>query len=282
MASSSSNKKNVAIGKRAKIDSAQKHMLIFVGSASVLLGVTVVAVIYFAKLISFNTKVISAKRDVVDAYVSTQESLNEISKKIAGLSVNEYLESVARLRDEDCKDYQTAIGETVKLSDLERVRECSALRVITDALPYSKNADTALTSFYLLNVKAGEAGASLDTVSGSEFESIQLGEDGSVKLSTMSVAAEFSDEPGAILESLKYIEKSVRNYEISRATISYGNKENGGQILTLSSSFTAFFADVSGLTNQKLTVCAKADNEKCTAAGGDGSIVDLSQLTEDY
>ena len=53
MASSSSNKKNVAIGKRAKIDSAQKHMLIFVGSASVLLGVTVVAVIYFAKLISF-------------------------------------------------------------------------------------------------------------------------------------------------------------------------------------------------------------------------------------
>lgn len=282
MASSSSNKKNVAIGKRAKIDSAQKHMLIFVGSASVLLGVTVVAVIYFAKLIAFNSKVIGAKHEVVAAYVTTQESLNEISKKIAGLSVNEYLESVARLRDEDCKDFQTAVGNTVKLSDLERVRECSALRVITDALPYTKNADTALTSFYLLNVKAGEAGASLDSVAGSEFESVTLGE-GAAKLSTMSVAAEFSDEPAAIMESLKYIEKSVRNFEISRATISYGKNETSGTtILSLSSSFVSYFADVSGLANQKLTVCAKADNEKCLTAGGDGSLIDLSTLVEEY
>ena len=100
MASSSkSGGKTVAIGKRAKIDSAQRYMLIFVGVASVLLGITVVAVIYFAKTISFNAKLIAAKDEIITVYKNTQKNLDSISNKISGLSTHDYLESVGRMRD---------------------------------------------------------------------------------------------------------------------------------------------------------------------------------------
>lgn len=281
MASSSSgSKKNVAIGKRAKIDSAQKHMLIFVGSASVLLGVTVVAVIYFAKLISFNAKVISTKSDVAKTYEQTQTSLKEISKKIAGLSTNEYLESVARMRSNDCKNYQTGVGETVKLADLEMVRECSALRVITDALPYTQNMDSALTSFYILIILA-KNGASIDHIAGSEFESATLNDD--YDISTLNINVEFNDKPASILSSLQSIERSIRNFDIRRATISFSKEENDKDpTISLNAGFSAYNTGVVGLTNERITVCAKEDNEKCMAAGGDGSVIDLSAKEEDY
>ena len=272
--SSSSSKKNVAVGKRAKIDSAQKHMLIFVGAASVLLGITIVAVIYFAKVISFNTKVIGAKGEVVEAYTKTQNSLKEISKVIAGLSTNEYLESVARMRGQDCKDFQTAVGETVKLSDLERVRECSALRVITDALPYTENQDTALTSFYILLILA-KNGASIEHLGASEFEKSVVGD---VTLSHMSITAEFNDSPESVMSSLKSIEKSIRNFDIQHASISYGKNDSEEPTLSVTASFYSYNATQAGLVNLKRTVCAKKDNEKCMAAGGDGYIQDLSEM----
>jgi hypothetical protein len=273
MASSSkSSSKNVAIGKRAKIDSAQRYMLIFVGIASVVIGVTIVAVIYFAKTIAFNNKLITAKDEVIKIYESTQNNLSSISNQISGLSTNEYLESVGRMSRNDCQKFQVGIDgvpENVSLSTLEDVRECSALRVITDALPYTKNQDTALTSFYILLMRA-EEGASIDSLSATDIESGEAG------LSMMKINADFIDDPDRVLNSLVEIEKSIRDYVVDKANLAYGfDEETGSSSLTLTASYKTYFADKAGLISVQRTVCAKETNEKCTAAGGDNSIKEL-------
>lgn len=279
MASSTKSSKSVALGKRAKIDSAQRYMLIFVCAASVLLGVTVVAVIYFTKLISFNLKLISVKNEVITTYKNTQKNLKEISNSVSGLSTNEYLESVSRMRGSNCEGFdEKGMDGSYSLSDLPMVRECSALRVITDALPYTRNQDSALTSFYILLLLA-DHGASIDGISASDFEPIQVGD---VALSTMKISADFKDSQTAIQKSLQSIEKSIRNFNISKAMLAYSEDEETGLTqLNLSASFMSFNAEKAGLVAIKRTVCAKADNEKCTAAGGDNGIVELSSLEYD-
>ncbi len=270
MASSSkSSSKSVAIGKRAKIDSAQRHMLIFVGVASVLLGITVVAVIYFAKVISFNAKLISAKDDIIKVYKNTQNNLDTISNKISGLSINDYLESVGRMRDINvCADYDgQGLDAKYSLDKLPNVRKCSALRVITDALPYTKNPDSALTSFYILLLLADNKGAQVDSIKGSEFGDTVVN---GVNMSTLTISADFRDSSDKVLRSLTSIEKSIRNFNVTKMTFSYGNSEDGGNNLALSASFVVYSANKAGLVNVSKTVCAKATNEKCTKAGGDG------------
>ena len=280
MASSSkSGNKAVAIGKRAKIDSAQRYMLIFVGVASVLLGITVVAVIYFAKTISFNAKLISAKDQVIAVYKSTQENLDSISNKISGLSINDYLESVGRMRDINvCASYDgKGIDQTYSLEQLPNVRKCSALRVITDALPYTKNQDSALTSFYILLLLADNTGASVDSIKSTEYDTTVVG---GVSLSSLRINAEFRDTPVKVMQSISSIEKSIRSYSISKMTFSYGSDEETANMLSLSANYVTYSADKAGLITVKKTVCAKADNEKCTKAGGDGH--EIEQTSTEY
>ena len=271
--SSKSSSKSVALGKRAKIDSAQRNMLIFVGIASVLIGITVVAVIYFAKTISFNNKLIAAKADIIKVYSKTQDNLTSISNKISGLSTNEYLESVARMRDKACtnEEQEKGVDDKYTLEQLENVRRCSALRVITDALPYTKNQDSALTSFYILNVLS-QGGASIDSIKATDFEPTSFE---GISLSAMKISADLKDTPNNILSSISSIEKSIRNFNIDKATLSFGLNEEVGTMLTMSAAYYSYSADKAGLTYQKKIVCANKDNEKCKKAGGDGRVLEV-------
>lgn len=274
MASSSkSGNKAVAIGKRAKIDSAQRYMLIFVGVASVLMGITVVAVIYFAKTISFNAKLIATKDEIIESYKHTQDNLDSISNKISGLSTNDYLESVGRMRDINvCSEYDGQGMDTkYSLEKLPNVRKCSALRVITDALPYTKNPDSALTSFYILLLLADNKGAQVDSISSSSFEDTVIN---GVNLSTLKISADFRDSPEKVLRSMTSIEKSIRNFNVTNMTLTFGSNEQTGNNLALSSTYVVYSANKAGLITVKKTVCAKATNEKCTKSGGDGHVIE--------
>ena len=266
--SSKGSSKSVALGKRAKIDSAQRNMLLFVGGASVLLGITVVAVIYFAKTISFNSKLIAAKDEVISVYKKTQDNLKSISNKISGLSTNEYLESVGRMRDNVCESYDSAgMDEKYSLEQLPNVRKCSALRVITDALPYTKNQDSALTSFYILLLLA-KNGALVDSIRATDFDDTKIN---NVPLSTMKISADFKESPNRVLNSINSIEKSIRNFNVNKATLNYSVDEKTGiKSLSLSAAYISYSADKAGLVTVKKTVCANAKNENCIKAGGDG------------
>ncbi|MBR0134478.1 hypothetical protein IJM16_04450 [Candidatus Saccharibacteria bacterium] len=267
MATTKSNSKSVALGKRSKIDSAQRNMLIFVGAASVILGITIVAVIYFAKTISFNKKLIAAKDEVIASYKSTQKNLNDISNKISGLSTNENLESVGRMRDSICEGYDgKGLDVSYSLEQLPNVRKCSALRVITDALPYTKNQDSAVTSFYILIMLAKD-GALIDGLRPNDFDKSTIDD---VTFNTMKINVDFKATQEKILNTLNSIEKSIRNFNVSRASLSYGRGDNAGSDISFSASYLSYSSDKAGLVQVKKVVCAKADNDKCRQAGGDG------------
>ncbi|MCQ2568730.1 MAG: hypothetical protein MJ155_00330 [Candidatus Saccharibacteria bacterium] len=269
-----SNKKNgPAIGKRAKIDKAQRNMLIVVAIASVVLGITLVLVVYFAKTMSFNAKLIGVNGEVINVYKQTQTSLETISNEVTDLASNEYFESVARQRSEDCAVFDESGEDNAKtefsLEEIETARECSALRVITDALPSVMNKETAMTSFIIL-LELPSDGSSVDSASGGELGSATVGD---VTLNTIDMAVSFDDsDEGKIFRSLESIEKSIRNFDIKAASITF----RGSEGLELGTTYATYYSGDSTLQYIKRTVCADKENEKCIKAGGDDSIVDMA------
>lgn len=273
--SSSSKKSGPAIGKRAKIDKAQRNMLIFVGAASVVLGVTLVLVVYFAKTMAFNSKIIGVNGEVIDVYKRTQSSLETISNEITELSSNEYFESVGRQRNESCAVFDESDGRDAKtefsLEEIETARECSALRVITDALPSVMNRETAMTSFIIL-LELPTDGSSVDSATGGDIGSATVGD---VTLNTIDVAVNFDDsDEGRIFKSLESIEKSIRNFDIKSVAITFRD----GQGLELGTTYATYYSGDSSLQYIKRTICADKDNEKCMKAGGDDSIIDVTSM----
>ncbi len=67
--------KEIAIGKRAKITKAQQNMLLSVGVASIILGVSTALTIRFIQQISFNSKVIATEEESIVAYSDAIKSI---------------------------------------------------------------------------------------------------------------------------------------------------------------------------------------------------------------
>ncbi len=269
--------KGAALGKRAKIDSAQRGMLVSVGIASVIFGIAVVGVIYFVKLISFNSKLITVKDEIIEVYINTQNNLKKISNRVSELSVNEYLESVGRMRKTDCESNSEGVEDgvtEVSLDRLETVRECSALRVITDALPYQENEDSTLTAFYILLILANN-GSTVERVAKSDASRTTIN---GMDFGTISIGVNFSDTPTHIRNSLASIESSIRSFDVINAVISYAPEDEDGfaiDSIDLNATYRSYYAGKLQLNSVKRTVCAKSDNQKCAEAGGDNSIVEM-------
>ena len=88
MASKVDKGKGVAFAKRAKISKAQQSMLIAIGLASVVLGVTLVGVIYLVKVIRFNMDIISEKDESIKGFSRVQTNLKTIASKVGDLAVS--------------------------------------------------------------------------------------------------------------------------------------------------------------------------------------------------
>lgn len=272
---SGSKKNGPALGKRAKIDSAQRNMLVAVGIASVVFGITLVMVVYFAKTISFNAKLIGVKDEVIASYKQAQNSLESISNEINDLAYNEFFESVARQRSEKCRN-SNKLGEIEEysLEELDKASECSALRVITDALPTQQNIETALTSFIIL-LELPENGTVVTNASAGDISSASIGEDGTT-LNTIGVTLTFEDgDASRIMNSLSSIENSIRNYDIRLANFNFGDG------LEINAEYSAYYTDSATLHNIRRIVCADAENENCIKAGGDNTKIEVI-VTPDY
>lgn len=276
MADSGSKKKNgPALAKRAKIDKAQQNMLIAVGVASVVFGITLVMVVYFAKTISFNAKLIGVKDEVITSYKQTQSSLEAISEQVFELANNENFESVARQRSEDCRAANNLDEiQEYSLEELNKASECSALRVITDALPTVENIETALTSFIIL-LELPENGTQVTNATAADVMSTTIGDD--TLLNTIGITLTFDDDDSnRIMNSLTSIEKSIRNYDIRLASMTF--RDNSG--LEINAEYSTYFSSASTLHMVKRIVCADSDNENCVQAGGDGTMIELSAVAE--
>ena len=265
--------KGVAFGKWAKIDRAQRNMFLAVCGASVILGITIVGVIQFSKTIAFNAKLITEKDKVIKDYVSIQNSLKSISDQIGELTNNENLEVVARTRANDCvKMADSSIIESDSIEDIEVARTCTALRVIPDAMPSSKNEEATLSSMnQLLLWSNGGTGVGLKAISGDSNNvsaSPSMGE-GST-MSNISLSLSLNDEATRIKGALSTIEDSIRNYDISDIKIQWSGDEfdNSGvyipPTIEVNGTFNAYYSNPVSIEKQSKKICADDQSEKCT------------------
>ncbi len=285
--------KEIAIGKRAKISEAQQYMLLSVLGASIVLGAAISLTINFIQHISFNTKIIMAEEESIAAYsnviksigvckspsgsVYSDDELNrcdpdsiEVSEIpgtlraniIENLAANEALNSVPKENDSSCINPLTGKNYTYKeldeiydeanggseLSAASRlIRSCSALRVIPDALPAFKNEEALLASLNKLFIMSGWEPESLSPSGSTSVV------DEEKNLNAISLSLSVEANTGTTMNVLNNIERSIREFNIERATIEWGSNDT----LVLQAQATAYYMDESSITETTQTIKAE-------------------------
>jgi len=283
--------KNVALAKRAKIDKAQQLMLLAVCGASIVLGITVVGIVYFAKVIKFNARLIDEKDTVILGYKEIQNNLESIASTVSALTDNDKLESVARKRADECYSKADAAegGSTIySLEDIEVARTCSSLRLIPDAMPSTENADAASTSLYqLLLWSNNNSGVQVESLGPNDnYSDMTITDSDGMESTakTIGLALTLNDTADAVKGALSSIENSIRNYDIKSASISWNHAEDGdggGEYIELSAAYVTYYSTATGLQRSKKTLCADKESEACVKAGGDGTIKEVANYEED-
>lgn len=258
--------KEKSLEKRAKISQAQKYMFLAVLGASVVLGAAFAVVIKSVNKISFNSSVIAAEDQAIVAFsdaiknigictkpsgkVYTDEELKKCSPDsvsatsvpgtlrsniLESLAASTALESVANQGNSSClnpstgknytykemqEKYQDADTDT-KLNEASAlIKSCSALRVIPDALPAYENEEALLASvdkIFRISDTEPESLSPTDETDVATFGS---------NLYTISVRLSVEDSAGTVNKILENVERSIRNFNIERATINWSTNDS--------------------------------------------------------
>ena len=275
--SSTSSSKGVAIGKRAKISSAQKNMLIAVGATSMLLGVTIVGVIYLTKKISFNSVIVSENDAVIKDLKKTQDNLVRLSTAVSDLASNEKLESVALERDKvkcDAETLKKIMSEDgYNLDNIEMVRTCSALRVVADTLPSTENHDASNSSINWLIIRDDHSiqleGISNASSYSSGFSNASTGGE-ALNLKALGTSISIEDSATKVNRAISSIESSIRNFDIESASISWSGYDRGADnsSIEFGATYRSYYSDKVGLQRNSKVICADKTSKKCVKAGG--------------
>jgi hypothetical protein len=265
--------KGVAFGKWAKIDKAQRNMFLAVCATSIVLGVTIVGLIYFGKTIAFNGKLIDEKGKIIKGYTTIQNNLKKVSQDVGELRKSEQLEVVARARANDCLNLSKEANEDDELNNIELARVCTALRVIPDAIPSKENAEAALASLNQLLLWSDGA-IQIEGMVGAEVDASTLyDENGSPVANSLNVvgaSVSLDDSATRIHKALDTIENSIRNYDIVSATISFSGDSVSADEIELNSTFRAYYSNAVNIESKTKKVCADDTSDKCTGKKSSG------------
>lgn len=266
------NGKGAAFGKRAKIDQAQKTMMIAICLSSVILGATAVGVVYLTKTIKFNAAIIEDKDKVIADYKQSQKNLEIVKTSIEELKTNEYLESIAGTRDAGrCSDYTN--GNNASEENIELMRNCSSLRVISDTLPSGLNKEATLSSFNQLLLWSNNSnGVSIEGLSGDVNGTADM-TGLSENIHPISVSISLSDSASRVNSALSVIESSIRNFDIASASLAWNSEDDA---VELHASYNAYYSSPVEITTNKRKICSDDKNEVCikekakiTGSGGE-------------
>lgn len=165
---------------------------------------------------------------------STSECINPLTKK------NYTYEELEKL-------YVDAGNNAEELATATSlIQSCSALRIIPDALPAFKNEEALLSSLNKIFIVSGWEPESL-TPSGSSSSS-SFG----TNLNTFSVRLSVEANTQTTTNVLNNIERSIRDFDITRATIGWGSNNT----LTLQAQATAYYMTPSALKESTKTIKA--------------------------
>lgn len=248
-----------AESKRQRISRAQQITLLEVLGASLVLGACIVIATFLIKYINFNTKIISAKNDAITAYDQTirnvgvcvdkdkngrlsndelekcqpnEVSLNAVTdslryKILVEMAQNADLESVARQRNANCYDdegkwidfnalYEQSTNESDRQQYLQASKICSALRVIPDALPSVLNTEALMASLNQILIITGwepDRLAPRDDMVVSEIPGLDV----------IPVLLRIESSDAVVIDVLHNIERSIREFDITVATVEWTN-----------------------------------------------------------
>ena len=272
--------KGTALLKRVKIDKAQRNMFIAVCISSIIVGVSLVASVWFVRKIKFNKKIISQSDKVITDLKSSISNLAALKMNVADLTSNENLEVVAREKDKKnggvskyCEKYINAeINNEEGVKDVEMARTCSALRLIPDALPSVENQEATFGSFETL-IMNNLSYDNLSANSGSSY-SAYTSDSTNVTDTVHTISANLTavDTQTRIYNGLSSIERSIRNYDISNITITWTDETRSDDGIELNATFDAYYADEVVPSVKTRRICADKTNKVCLGQGGDESV----------
>ncbi|MBQ9029641.1 hypothetical protein IJ114_02650 [Candidatus Saccharibacteria bacterium] len=298
-----------AVEKRAAISKSQKQILLTIGGTAVFVGVCVVLISYFMRLLGFNARVIEAKDASIANYSTTIKNVGVCKTSGSGVITDEELkkctpntylsdtlngtlrynvmvqtadnkdlESVARnlqtscyssdgqkinfkelydKAEEEAKSNPSVSAEDLKARYLDMMKNCSALRAVPDALPAQKNTEALLASLNRLFDVAGWSPSGLspdNSTSKSPYDGV------------MAIPVSLSVEANSAqtLNVLSTIEKSIRTFDITSATIEW----SANDVLKLSSLARAYYTNEESLTKKTVTVYADTSKKNSTRRTG--------------
>ncbi|MBO7718466.1 hypothetical protein J6S37_03175 [Candidatus Saccharibacteria bacterium] len=288
--------KEIAIGKRAKISQAQQYMLLAVFGAAVFLGIAIALVLHFIKTISFNTRIIMAEEESIATYSKVIETTGVCKKPsgsiysdselekcnpdaietseipgtlryeiLENLAANEALNSVPKETNSNCINPET--GKSFTFQELTKaskeakganelhaasqlIKSCSALRIIPDAIPAYENEEALLAS---LNNIFNISGWSPESISPGNASDASSSIDG---LENIAVNLIVEADSGVTMNVLNNIERSIREFNIERATIEW----SGNASLSLRAQATAYHTNKSTISETTKTISPEEGN----------------------
>ncbi len=198
------------------------------------------------------------------------------------MAQNSDLESVARKRNANCYNekgeridfnelYSQATSDKDREQYLQAAKICSALRVISDALPAQKNTEALMASLNQIFIVAGKEPDSIAP----RDENLEL--DDIVGVSAVPVTLQYEGTGVEVIHVLDSIERSIREFDITSATIEW--TERG---LSLSARANAFYLSELDVLEENVTVKPKGKTKPSTGAGDRGSsaVDNKNQLLE--
>ena len=180
------------------------------------------------------------------------------SNIIKDLASNSALNSVPKESSSNCINPSTnknftynelirAYNETTTTEDRlaanQRIRSCSALRIIPDALPAFQNEEALLASLNKLFIASGWEPESISPSGEAPTASVTPG------VNSMSVRLSIQGGSGVTMTVLNNIERSIRVFNIERASIEWSSDN----ALDLNAQATAYYMDEAGIIESSKT-----------------------------
>jgi len=210
---------SVGLRKRQQISQANRMMFLWVAGVSVIVGVSLVLVVFLVQKIMFGEKVIAEKNKTVSVLQQNLKVVPDLKDNVRVLNTNE------------------ALGST-KLKDSDQ-----ALQSILDALPAAANS-TALASSLQMKLLAGIPGITIEAINVDSTDG-GLVTDSSQPVAvdtaasqigfTFSVSTDASNY-SALQQVLQRIEKSIRPFNLTTVSV-----ESQGSRVVMTVSGVSFY-----------------------------------------
>lgn len=189
---------------------------------------------------------------------------------LIGMTENNNLESIARESQDVCYDkngrkidfttsYEQATTDEERSAELYKIKLCSSLRVIPDALPSRQNDEALLSSINQIFLLSGIEPEALSPNKSSESSPI-------ANLKVIPVSLSVKKDIMTTTTLLQNLEKSIRSFSIQTASISWTGQEANLPKLELSATAYAFYTDEITASETQKTIYASKEAKK----GGSG------------